>query len=94
VFVVATKYFFEIGSGESRRPPRYFHQRVTQFLFKHSLTLVLALTGVGWVVLYARSDVDSKSGQVVGNIVSAWTQVLGLVVITKYARESGSKEGK
>ena len=62
--------------------------------FLVSLTLVLALTGFGWVVLYARSDVDSKSGQVVGNIVSAWTQVLGLVVITKYARESGSKEGK
>jgi hypothetical protein len=55
---------------------------------------VLALTGVGWVVLYARSDVDSKSGQVVGNIVSNWAQVLGLVLITKYARESGSKEGK
>jgi hypothetical protein len=65
-----------------------------QFLSKHSLTLVLALTGIGWVVLYARSDVDSKSGQVVGNIVSAWAQLLGLVVITKYARESGSKEGK
>jgi hypothetical protein len=94
VFVVATKYFFEIGSGESRSPPRHLHQRVTQFLVKHSLTLVLALTGVGWVVLYARSEVDSKSGQVVGNIVSNWAQVLGLVLITKYARESGSKEGK
>jgi hypothetical protein len=94
VFVVATKYLFEVGSGESRRPPRHLHQRFTQFLFKHSLTVVLALTGVGWIVLYARSDVDSKSGQVVGNIVSNWTQVLGLVLITKYARERGSKEGK
>jgi hypothetical protein len=94
VFVVATKYFFEIGSGESRRPPRHLGQRVTQFLFEHSLTLVLTLTGAVWVVLYARSDVQSKSGQVVGNIVSDWTQVLGLVLITKYARERGSKEGK
>jgi hypothetical protein len=94
VFVVATKYFFEIGSGESRRPPRHLRQRVTQFLFRHSLTLVLILTGAVWVVVYARSDVQSKSGQVVGNIVSNWTQVLGLVLITKYARETGSKEGK
>jgi hypothetical protein len=29
---------------------------------------------------------------VIGNIVSEWTQVLGLVLITKYAREQGSKE--
>ena len=43
--------------------------------------------------MYSRSDVDSKAGQVIGNIVSNWTQVLGLVVITKYARERGSKEG-
>jgi hypothetical protein len=92
VFVVATKYFFEIGSGESRRPPSHLHQRVAQFLIKHSLTLVLALTGAVWVLVYARSDVQSKLGQVVGNIVSNWTQVLGLVLITKYARETGSKE--
>jgi len=26
--------------------------------------------------------------------VSAWTQLLGLVVITKYLREKGSKEGQ
>jgi hypothetical protein len=38
--------------------------------------------------------VDSKAGQVLGNIVSDWTQVLGLVVLTKYAREIGSKEGQ
>jgi hypothetical protein len=43
-------------------------------------------------VVYARSDVDSKSGAVIGNIVSEWTQILGLVVITKYAREQKSKE--
>jgi hypothetical protein len=93
VFVVATKYFFEIGSGESRRPSRHFHIRLGRFLLQHSLTIVLTLTGAGWVVAYARSDVDSKSGQVIGNIVSDWTQVLGLVLMTKYARERGSKEG-
>jgi len=93
VFVVATKYFFETGSGESRTPAAHFHVRVARVLLNHSLTIVLSLTGIAWIVVYARSDVDSKAGQVIGNIVSAWTQVLGLVLITKYARERGSKEG-
>src|SRR6185503_14360481 len=93
VFVVATKYFFEIGSGESRTPSRHFHIRAIRLLLDHSLTIALALTGAVWVFVYSRSDVDSKAGQVIGNIVSNWTQVLGLVVITKYARERGSKEG-
>jgi hypothetical protein len=93
VFVIATKYFFEIGSGESKRPTRHFHERVLRLLIDHSLTIALMLTGAAWVVIYARSDVDSKWGQVIGNIVSDWTQLLGLVIITKYAQESGSKEG-
>jgi hypothetical protein len=93
VFVIATKYFFEAGSGESRKPPRRFHQRVGRLLVKHSLTIVLALSGAAWVVAYARSDVNGKTGQVLGSLVSNWLQVLGLVLITKYARERGSKEG-
>jgi hypothetical protein len=94
VFVIATKYFFEVGSGESKRPAPHLHVRIGRFLVKHSLTLVLTATGLAWVAAYARSDVDSKAGQVVGNIVSDWTQLLGLVVITKYTRERGSKEGR
>ena len=94
VFVVASKYFFEAGSGESKQPSRHFHARVGRFLITHSLTIVLAVTGTAWLVVYARSDIDSKWGQVTGNIVSDWTQVLGLVIITKYARETGSKEGQ
>jgi len=92
VFIVATKYFFEIGSRESRRPPPRVHQRVARFLVTHSLTLVLLLTGLIWAAVYARSDVEGKSGEVIGNIVSEWTQILGLVIITKYAREAKSKE--
>jgi hypothetical protein len=93
VFVVATKYFFEIGSGESRTPPQHLHTRIGRFLVDHSLTIVLALTGVVWAIVYARMQVDSKAGEVIGNVVSDWTQVLGLVLLTKYARESDSKEG-
>jgi hypothetical protein len=93
VFVLATKYCFEIGSGESRRPARHFHERVARLLINHSLSIALALTGAALVVVYLRSDANSRWGQVIGNIVSAWAQVLGLVIITKYAWETGSKEG-
>jgi hypothetical protein len=93
VFIVATKYFFEIGSRESRRPHSRIHVRVGRFLVRHSLTIVIAVTGVCWAVAYSQSDVDGKAGQVIGNLVSEWTQILGLVIITKYAREVGSKEG-
>ena len=94
VFVIVSKYCYEIGSGESKRPARHFHERVVRLLIDHSLTIALALTGAAWVLVYMRSDVDSRWGQVVGNIVSAWVQVLGLVIITKYAWETGSKEGQ
>ena len=93
VFVIVSKYCYEIGSGESKKPARHFHVRVARLLINHSLTIALALTGAVWVVVYLRSDVNSRWGQVVGNIVSAWAQVLGLVIITKYAWEIGSKEG-
>jgi hypothetical protein len=93
VLVVATKYFFETGSAESRTPHSHWHIRIGRFLGRHSLTVVLLATGAVWVAIYVRSDVDSKYGAVVGNIVSQWTQLLGLVLITKYASEIGSKEG-
>jgi hypothetical protein len=93
VYVIATKYFFEVGSGESRQPSSHVHVRIGLFLIRHSLTLVLAATGLVWITMFARSDVDSKTGAVLGNIVSGWMQLLGLVLITKYASERGSKEG-
>ena len=93
LIVMLTKFFFEKGSKESRHPRPRGHSKIRHFLQRHSLTIVLLISGAGWAVAFARMDVDSKSGQVVGNIVSEWTQVLGLVVITKYAHEIGSKEG-
>jgi len=90
VFVISTKYFFETGSSESRQPAK---GRLNLFLVKHSLTVFLTVSGIAWMVAYARSDADGKEGQVIGNILSDWTQVLGLVLITKYAQERGSKEG-
>jgi len=74
--VVATKYFFEVGSGASKASASHLRVRIGRFLVKHSLTLVLLVTGGACVAVYARSDADSKAGQVIGNIVSDWTQVL------------------
>lgn len=91
VFVIATKYFFEAGSKESRRPHPKVQMRLARFIVRHSLTLVLGLTGLVWIAGFARQDPGSRWGQVTGNIASEWTQILGLVLITKYAREVGAK---
>ena|SRR5579871_6545182 len=94
VTVVATKYFFEIGSAESRRPPDHWLTPVLRVLQDHSLSIFLAITGAVWVWLFARSDPNSKWGQVVGNIVSEWTQIFGMVLLTKHLLESHSKESR
>ena len=78
VTVVATKYFYERGSAESKTPP----------------TILLVVTGVGWLIAFARMKPDSKWGQVVGNILSEWVQLLGVVLLTKRFFESGSAESR
>jgi len=92
VTILATKVFFEIGSAESRRPPHHWLSPVIEFLQDHSLTLFLAVTGAAWIWLFAKSDPNSKWGQVVGNVVSEWTQIFGMVLLTKRLLETHSKE--
>jgi hypothetical protein len=94
VTVIATKYFYEIGSAESRQPGRRFRNPLIETVRDHSLTIFLALTGAGWTLLYLRMDSEGRWGQVVGNVVSEWTQLLGLVLLTKRLMEQKSKESK
>jgi hypothetical protein len=47
---------------------------------------------LGWVILFAHVDPESKWGTVVSNIVSEWSQQLGLVLLTKKLIEPSSKE--
>ena len=94
VTVIATKYFYEVGSAESKEPDRHFRSRVIETIRNHSLTIFLGLTGAGWTMLYLKMDSEGKWGQVVGNIVSEWTQLLGLVLLTKRLIEEKSKESK
>ena len=94
VTVIATKYFFEIGSAESNQPKPQFRGRLVQFIQNHSLTIFLGITGAAWIVLYAKMNSEGKWGQVVGNIVSEWLQMAGLVFLTKRLIERGSKESR
>jgi hypothetical protein len=92
VTVLMTKHLYERGSAESKKPKGQARSRVLELLREHSLTIFLLITGVGWVVAFRAIDPNSKWGQVVGNIVSEWTQILGLVLMTKKLMEIGSKE--
>jgi len=94
VMVLATKFLYERGSAESHKPKVPLPPGLHQFLHDHSLTIFLLISGVGWVIWYCRVDPMGKWGQVVGNIVSEWTQILGLVLLTKRLLEKGSKESR
>jgi hypothetical protein len=91
VTVVMTKFLYEKGSKESKQPKGILPDKVLEILREHSLTIFLVITGVGWVVAFGYMNPDSKWGQVVGNIVSEWTQILGLVLMTKKLIEVGTK---
>jgi hypothetical protein len=91
VTVFATKYLYEVHSKESRRPAKEELPSVLAFLRNHGLTIFLLVTGAGWVALYLRVDPNAKWGQVVGNIVSEWTQVFGTIVMTKTLMEPRAK---
>jgi hypothetical protein len=95
VTVLATKYLYEKDSAESRPCPKDVSLSPTvEWLRDHSLSLFLLVTGIGWVVMFARMNPEAKWGQVVGNIVSEWTQIFGLVLLTKRMIERHSKESR
>jgi hypothetical protein len=91
VIILGTKFFYEIGSKESR-PVRGRSRNVAwEFFREHSLLIFIGVTGIGWALLFLRMNPESKWGQVVGNIVSEWGQMAGLVFLTKQLVEVGSK---
>src|SRR5882672_1171517 len=93
VTVLMTKHLYEKGSAESKKARGVEKSVVLELLREHSLTVFLVITGAAWVVAFKAIDPNSKWGLVVGNIVSEWTQILGLVLMTKRLMEVGSKEG-
>ena len=94
VIILGTKFLYEKGSAESRPVGKRKRNQVLELLHRHSLLIFLAVTGIGWLVLYLRMNPQDKWGQVVGNIVSEWLQMAGLVYLTKGLIERGSKESR
>ncbi len=94
VIILGTKFLYEVGSAESRPLRNRKTSRWLELLYEHSLLIFLAVTGIGWLVLYLRLNPGDKWGQVVGNIVSEWLQMGGLVYLTKSLIERGSKESR
>jgi peptidoglycan/LPS O-acetylase OafA/YrhL len=90
--ILATKWFFEKGSQESRQPKKIYSNRLLELLHEHSLTIFLLITGMGWVAVFFKVDPESKWGTVVSNLVSEWSQQIGLVLLTKKLIETRSKE--
>ncbi len=94
VIILGTKFLYEVGSAESRPVKPSARGRWFDCFRRHSLLLFLFVTGIGWTVLFLKMDSQSKWGQVVGNIVSEWVQMAGLVFLTKRLIEIGSKESR
>lgn len=92
VIILGTKFFYEVGSKESRRFHPHGANKWWNFLLEHSLLLFIGVTGIGWAVLFWRMNPEGKWGQVVGNLLSEWGQMAGLVFLTKKLMEVGSKE--
>ncbi len=62
ITILATKWFFEKGSRESRRPKIMHRNHFLELLHEHSLTIFLVITGIGWVALFIKIDPDGKWG--------------------------------
>jgi len=92
MIILGTKFFYEIGSSESRPLRGRSRNRLLELLREHSLLIFIGLTGLIWLALFRRMNPDSKWGQVVGNLLSEWIQMAGLVFLTKRLMEIGSKE--
>ncbi|MEI9864447.1 MAG: hypothetical protein WDN00_07810 [Limisphaerales bacterium] len=92
IIILGTKYLLEYHSAESRNVKGKLRNPVLDFLWRHSLLIFIGLTGIGWAVLFWKMDAQSKWGEVVGNIVSEWVQMGGLVFLTKKLIERGSKD--
>src|SRR6266850_7252906 len=52
VIILGTKFFYEVGSAESRPVRGHKQNRWLDLLYRHSLLVVIAITGVGWLLLF------------------------------------------
>jgi len=94
IILIVTKFLHERGSTESRP----FQDRVKtpwlRFIAEHSLSLFLLLCCVTTGMIFLRMDPNSKWGEVAGNLLSQFVQLLGLVLLTKKLFEKAPSETK
>ena len=93
MIVIATKYFYELGrrraAARTRGPVPLHpvsHRPLADYRPRPQRRGVARPD--------ASLDPQGKAGQVVGNILSEWTQVLGLVIMTKYLWEIGRRKAR
>ncbi len=94
LMVLGTKIFMERGSKETKRQYDLKDKGIVRFLREHSFSIFVIVTLAVWIVVFDHQDPNAKWGQVVGNVVSEWTQALGLIFLTKRLKERGSEESK
>ena len=94
VIILGTKFLFEVRSAESRPIKKKEQPPWRDLLHRHSLLIFIIVTGIGWAIAFWQMNPQSKWGQVVGNVLSEWVQMAGLVFLTKRLVEIGSKESR
>ncbi len=83
VSVLAAKHLSERKVRQRLPPGSPLSAHISRLTHNHSLSIFLSLTGLVWLFLYLQMNVEAKWGQVVGSLVSEWTQNLGFVFMTK-----------
>lgn len=94
VTLLGTKYLYERPVRLKPQPSANATEHLRHFLHDHSLGVFLILTGLAWIALYAYLPSESKYGQIVGNIVSEWTQIFGFAILAKHFIERSAHKRK
>jgi hypothetical protein len=81
--IICTRILYERGAPDCRHLHTKEKNPVIRWIKTHSLTTFFGVTLIGWIILFAKMPANSKWGQVVGNVVSEWTQILGMIWLTK-----------
>ncbi len=92
--IICTRILYERGAPGCRHRKAKDPNPVIRWIKNHTLTVFFGVTWIGWIVLFENMSATSKWGQVVGNVVSEWTQILGMIWLTKLFYEEQVKKHK
>jgi hypothetical protein len=88
--VICTRILYERGDPDCAPRKVHEHNPLLRWMKTHNLTMFFGATLLVWIYVFAHMSATSKWGQVVGNVVSEWTQILGLIWLTKRFIEGSS----